>query len=284
MRITACVGFLVVTFLIVGIASGYATDNRTEHPTNGAIALATIFCNTIRPDILPLQKGGWITTTSTTNSIVHFPIGDGREAVILVDSIQNEITYFSVIKYLSHKHYLGRTNLSRLEIVDRAKKTLRKLGISTNVLIQVSSSCFSFSPNNKQRMFEFFWQRQVQGFCFKTDYVNLIFDAQDGELLSFKKVWGPQPGSLHMKITLDAAKEIAMRHLLGSGTGTKLDVKSADVCVVSPNSFLNIVQTNSEIRKLAWALQLPKQSRIDKPMEIWVDTETGGLLGGLALN
>jgi len=252
----------------------------TENSTNRASAVAASFCSVFRPDARVPNNARL--SVNETNAEARIGLLNGREAIVEIDLQRNEVVCFSAFKGFLSKRYNGQSPLSGKPAVERADAMLRSLGIKTNLLKLVSADTVRISEDSTQEVVRFFWRRRAQGFCFKDDFVNVMFDSRDGELLGYRKTWGAQPRSLKVNVSLQDAKQIAARRFLAAGAGGDVRFESAELWVVTPNGYLNSYQPGGRgaERRLAWVLVVPKQAGLGSGSEIWIDAETGAFLGG----
>jgi hypothetical protein len=271
-------GAVLLMILRSCVFTAYGEDASSSHQYEEIQVLAKKFCDTFRPDIAFTNP---VIKLDSTDAIVTFPIDNGRQAILTVDLKKNEVASFSAFKGFSHKQYPpGATNSFDLE--KQGEELIQKLGIHTNEFKRAYASRFKLSQSSRQEMSKYVWQRLQNGFPFKGDFVTLTFDARDGEVLGFKKDWGASPDSFNIKVDLNRAKAIVEKFI--SKNNAKVQFRSANVVIVSPNDFMKIAQTNSAVRRLAWSIELPRQPEVGDPIELWVDTENGRLLGGSPLN
>ncbi len=281
LRLLVCLQCLIHS---AAIPVSYSSEISSEASANVVTTAISDFCRKYRSDLMTPQNN-WKIAVTTTNGVAILPIppSDEREVSLTVDLKQKEVTAFSAFKGFSKKRYGTQTKDIEAMVATRADAIRRDFAVNTNTLKPMYARKFHFAEQTQQKVIEYLWQRQTNGFAFKDDFVKVIYDAQDGELLSLRKSWGNLPDSLHVKLALPAAKEIVSKQI-GNGVNAKaLRVNSAEIAVVSPNDFLTETKSVPKGRRLAWVFELPKQFLLESSAELWVDSETGVILGGKAL-
>jgi hypothetical protein len=122
------------------------------------------------------------------------------------------------------------------------------------------------------------------GFVWKHDYVRVMLDGEDGELLALRKEWGNAPAVTNAVIGRTAAESKATEVLRARIKSTApLRVRTASLCVVGPNANFGAAQAAAGTRRLAWAIELSTVDAKDKQWELWVDPATGEVIGGETL-
>jgi len=267
----SCVSFIAAAADYSGAKSNVLSNAASE------------FCEKYRADLLA-QKANWKVASSDSNGlvVVPFPGNPKREAQITMDAESGQIIGFSTLKGFSQKRY-GPTVSNVEQQVSNKKNALLADFCGNNAEIrQVQARTFSFAERGGHEVIEYAWKRQTNGFAYRDDFIRFLFDAKDGELLSFRKSWGTAPRSTKLNVELEAAKTVVAKRI-GAGDNPKaLRVQSAELAVVTPNDLFGRVRQTSE-RRLAWVVVVPTQFQQERPAEFWIDSETGALLGGTSL-
>ncbi len=275
MKLKIEVWLAILTALMSALcASAQPQTSAATVVSNRALITAASFCTALGTG-LPVTENARVSVTAT-NVLTRFAFQNGREAIVEMDLQRNEVVCFSAFKNFFDKQYGGsQAQFASQPPTVRAHTLLKRLGIRTNTLSPAVTNLVRISQNSSQEVARLFWRRQTQGFCYKDDYVNLMLDARDGELLGYKKNWGTQPRSLRVNVKLADAKQIASARLTTAGLGGSLNFLSAELWIVTPNDYLSAAMSRraNTDRRLAWVLTLKEQ-------ELWVDAETGVFLGG----
>ncbi len=122
------------------------------------------------------------------------------------------------------------------------------------------------------------WAREKDGYLFKDDWTIMGIDPVDGSLIAYnRKHASEEPKDL--KINIIQADALKSASQLASELGLEPVQGPAKLLIVNPNyrwtqSALKEFNPNAQ---LAWVFEFGKQHGL---VEIWVDVETGDILGG----
>lgn len=254
-------------------------------PSERAKAAVSNFCRTFRPDLLtngfrPERRTAGPSSALEGVSVWGLPAGTGREARFHVDLEKNEVVFFSVFKGFSAKRKTA-ASLSEQHLDELRRQFLERAGLDTKLLKRVRAQRLRLSPQTGRDLAEAVWQRCQNGFEFKHDFVRLVHDPADGELVAYRRVWGEAPESWSVRLKPEQAKVIAERRLVtGSKGAPALHTRVVGPAVVCPNPLFGAARTRPDVRKLAWVVEVPRQQKVKHALEIWVDAADGTILGG----
>jgi|GEM_PF-5394240 len=265
-----------------------AQQSETASLLQGDYLIISNFCFMVRADLLslPLELAEHRRSSDLAGVHIYFSkrpsmAGAGRVFEFGVDTGRCEVMFFSAIRGLFPKPLLGPTNQSMDALSRLASRDLERLGISTNMLRLTVRRIVQLSALSKRGLAEFGWLRCEQGCEFKHDMVRLVYDAIDGELIAFRKVWGEAPTDWDIQIQVQQAKGAAIMHLTRRfGIAGVVQVGEAKLAVVRPNDFFGASVKGPAIRRLAWVIPAPKQPEVQYGLEIWINAKTCEVLGG----
>jgi hypothetical protein len=213
-------------------------------------------------------------------TVLSLPAGAAREARFQVDAEKCEVVFFSLLKGFSAKREDG-TPLGDKRLDELRQRFLQNAAIDTNVLKQVRVQRVRLSPKTGRELAEAVWQRWQNGLEFKHDFMRLVHDPADGELVAYRRVWGDAPESWSVRLKSEQAKQIAERQLSAvSKEEPALQTRVVGPVVLCPNTLFGGPRTKPRVRKVAWVVEVSRQGKVKNPLEIWVDAADGKILGG----
>jgi len=136
------------------------------------------------------------------------------------------------------------------------------------------------------------WVRTLNSFPYENDFVSISIMAIDGELFSYNRFFSGEPCPTKVKVSENAAKEIAKRKIqsiLSQKNALNYIVASTDLKIVQPNAFLGIFTPFSRHKsRLAWVFRFNRYIGANNIAEgnlpdfiiIKVDAATGKVIGG----
>lgn len=213
--------------------------------------------------------------------MVHLTTRNERKAKFTLAAGASDVLYFSALEGFSGR-VSGSTNaLANTELERLADRILSKTGLETKLLKKVRAKTVAISTRSKQELFEALWQRDERGFEFKHDLVRLILSPNDGELLAYRRSWGRTPASFSVTVFKSSARETACSRVVAHFHSERApEANVSGPVVVCPNSTFGAAAMSSDTRRLAWVVELPKQSGYKNAMEVWIDADDGRVLGG----
>lgn len=247
------------------------------------------FCVRFRPDLLAdvtiaPPKVGESNALQGAASVVHLLTKTGRKAKFLLATATLDVIYFSLLDGFSGRASEGTNALSSAKLERLADSILSNTGTPTNLLKKVRAKTVAIAARSKQQLFEVLWQRHQNGFEFKHDVVRVVLNPIDGELLAYRKNWGRTPDSFTVKVSKDAAHQKACSLVVDHFKAEQpLRPIVSGPLVVCPNRAFGATATDAETRRLAWAVEIPKQKATTNALEVWIDAVNGQPLGGEVL-
>ena len=187
--------------------------------------------------------------------------------------------------------YKGRNTdivkIANHDAINIAGNILKDLGIDVNKNLYLEL-CMLNSYTNKpgQNSWELYFRKTYKGYKYKgkNDRITLAIDPADGSLVGYGNPGEVKsPEKLDVKITKDQAIKIVNNFM----DKHSIRVKSLDetnMYIVNPNNYWEIcfnkdIQRNDDTSpKLSWVVQF--QCSMWRRAEVWVDTETGTIIGG----
>lgn len=125
------------------------------------------------------------------------------------------------------------------------------------------------------------WKRQFQGIVYQNEGSNVILDAETGELQALGLIFhAPPPTTARVLVTEDTARQKALAMLQQMGADAPQFLKCEHV-VVQPNAYWQgagpASTTLHQAECAVWSCVYTIGSR---QYHVWVDTETGSVIGG----
>lgn len=156
-----------------------------------------------------------------------------------------------------------------------------RTGLETNQLKKLYVKSVAISTHSKRPLFEALWQRHQTGYEFKHDFVRIVLNPSDGQLLAYRKYWGRPPDSFAVEVTKDDAYRTACSRVMAHFNVEKIPKANVSgLVVVCPNTTFGVSANRADTRRLAWVVEVPKQAEYKNAFEVWVDAENGRILGG----
>ena len=158
----------------------------------------------------------------------------------------------------------------------QATEQFRELGLPTAHLIQ-----FSYVPMMASHQWIVAFPRVFQGIPYNDQQATVLLQAETGDLIGFGIVFSsPAPLSASMNMGVEQAASIAS-NLLGLSNMPDVVLDSVQTQIVRPNTYWQ--PGGAEEHKLQGPARVARVVRFkagDETREIWIDTETGQVIGG----
>ena len=170
-------------------------------------------------------------------------------------------------------------SMSQSEAVAQATAILTKAGaMKTNELVLHSADIVPSGKDSTEWWVS--WDRIYQGVIYHDQGANVGFDGETGQLLGFGvRFKTPPPATMTIAITQAQAASVADEHLQEAGRqpGSVLRVKAE---IVQPNTFWQPGGSEANPQSIARAAWVCQYESNDEYGDVWVDRETGQVIGG----
>jgi hypothetical protein len=124
------------------------------------------------------------------------------------------------------------------------------------------------------------WTRQFQNVLYRHQGANMLLDAETGEVkIMCKNFPTPPPSVTVFKIRRDQATQVAVRKLAEAGVMGVSPVK-VQAEIVRPNTFWMPEGNAVEEATISWVAWTCRFQIGEQNVEVWVDVETGSVIGG----
>ncbi|HOF89324.1 MAG TPA: hypothetical protein PLZ36_14660 [Armatimonadota bacterium] len=291
--------FLFMLVVMALLLPAWSGDNITT--AEQAIKRAQLF----------VSKVGWTTTAKPVAAFpaphgfthawsVEYPKrGECNETVMLrIDRKSGQIESAVNFGALNRLPAGDKVTITTAQANAAAEKVLALAGISMQSLklSQSQPECHTAPPQDQQWSVRY--QRIHAGYAFAHDSVVVNLHPLNASLLSYKaSLRSPVPKSLKVVITEMDAKKIAENYLAGKGHAIRR-IASAKLLIVQPNHYYEKTKpaARETVTRLAWVIHCIRQHEPirlpdgttkavegdDHFADVWIDAETGKVLGGMA--
>lgn len=122
------------------------------------------------------------------------------------------------------------------------------------------------------------WFREQNGYKYHDDWVS-IFITDSGEIKGYNKNYSSEK-LLNINIKIDKAQALSIAEEICSQNQFTISSKETELMIVNPNYrwTSNFIEYPGSETKLAWVVSFDK---LEGWGEIWIDTLTGSILGGI---
>lgn len=288
-RIVFC-SLIALSLSLFALHNTYTMANATGIPSDSSEKAAVAFVNSIKT-----SKNGENTLKSITKEskdISKFDkkyqsqnnpynqnrsIFENNELSIEIDDTGSPITFTNKDKRdnpPAAKYDGNPTEVAKIKKLDKTKLD----GIANEVLKKISNENVEFveSSDLSEGYISYKWSRVSNNYKHNLDFILVILDPSDGDIVSVSKKFVSDLPKNEVKISSDKAKEIAKSYV--SNDDSLTDILKSEILVVNPMDTANLKQFNKDSR-IAYEITFNKIKPVPGETKIWVDAETGQILG-----
>ena len=262
-----------------------STAPRTRLTSVQAAAVAVAFCRHVGVSItqpavanFPASSTGVEETYWQPRWEVTFP----GEAELEVVDATGVITRFKNRAYFSRHDLTPESEaISQEEAIRRATLALKATGLPESVAFwRASLSQMTSPPLATTHEWEVLWQRVVGGIHYRHQHVAVGLDAQTGELKNLVVMFPSPPATTGTTaISQDQAVETARLRLTSAGL-PEMPLQSARLEIVRTGTASPSPKTHKQQRGTARAVWSCLFRGKEHVYDVWVDVETGQVVGG----
>lgn len=266
-------------FLLLASAASAASALTQEQ----AVKLASDFCQRTGAPAAPTATAQCPSPQDThwqARWRVIFP----RQATVEVVDVTGDIVYYvndAWYEQTAHDNRPAGVAISGAEAIRRASSVLtatgdrKELAFDKATLVQTHkpplASCHTWIVS---------WTRQFQNVPYRYQGANVLLDAETGMVkILCKNFLTPPPPKPLFKVSREQATQVAVNKLAEAGVQGVSPI-SVKVEIVQPNTFWMPGGDETQSVPISWIAWTCRFQIGEQNVEVWVDSETGGVIGG----
>lgn len=204
-------------------------------------------------------------------------IFDNEELSVELDDTDFPITFTNKNKTNNPpaaKYGGNPVELAKIKKLDKTKLD----GIANEVLKKVNNDKVQFmeSSDLSEGYISYKWARVSNNYKHSLDFILIILDPTDGDIVSISKKFVSNSPKNEVKISSDKAKELAKSYVSNDDTVT--DILKSEILVVNPINTANLKKFNKDSR-IAYEITFNKVKPVLGETKVWADAENGEILG-----
>ncbi len=292
------VNALAVSLLLFPVSQGAATASKlTQVDAN---KIATTFCRNIgKPLTVPADNLDLAPNTKNGDSVIHWhphwKVGFSDQADVEVEDATGMVTHYmnSAFFYRPAEKRIGPDgkyagkSLSQEKAVERAAAILKSTGVSPSELAFMAAieEVDGDGSDVKEHDWRIIWNRIYHGIPYDRDQnASVEIQADTGEAIAIGVNFRSAPPTTSKIILTKEQAAITALAQTNAASMSGVSLFGSSLEVVQPNTFWQDAndRPQSDLARIAWCNVLGYSDSNHSSCQVWVDAETGDVIGGTA--